>query len=269
MEQLKISVLEESELSLIAELQPPEWPSILPVIEFYTKSNYCFPMKVMQGDKIVGTGTAIHHHGTAWLAHIVTHSDHRNLGIGRLITQALVDDLTAKNFETIYLVATALGEPVYKKVGFETETEYVFFKGVRRNDAFELPSEILPFFEAVSAQIAALDRRVSGEERFFQLVPHLPAGCVYLENERVVGFYLPTYGDGLIIAEQPEAGLALMNFRLTMKDTAVFPVDNRIALEHIQQLGHQPIMHAKRMRLGKPRPWSPAEIYNRVGGNLG
>lgn len=269
MERLEISILEQSEVSLIAALQPPEWSSILPSIEFYTKSNYCFPLKVTVNGKIVGTGTSIHNRSTAWLAHIVTHADYRNRGIGKFITQALVDDLKAKNFETIYLVATALGEFVYKKLGFETETEYVFFKEVRRNDAFELPKEIVPYFEAANAQIAALDRRVSGEERFFQLVLHLLAGYVYLENEKVVGFYLPTYGDGLIIAEQPKAGLALMNFRLTMKDNAVFPVDNQLALELMQSLGHQPVMHAKRMRLGKPRPWSPAEIFNRIGGNLG
>lgn len=269
MEQFKISVLEQSEVGLIAELQPPEWSSILPAIEFYTKSNYCFPLKVTLEGKIVGTGTAIHHQGTAWLAHIVTHADYRNRGIGQFITQRLVDDLTAKNFETIYLIATALGEYVYKKLGFETETEYVFFKEVRRQKAWEKPAAFVSFFEAAAAGIAALDRRVSGEERFFQLVPHLEAGYVYLENEKVAGFYLPTYGDGLIIAEQPEAGLALMNFRLTMKDNAVFPVDNRLALDLMQALGHQPIMHAKRMRLGNARPWSPSEIYNRIGGNLG
>ncbi len=269
MEKLETSALQQSEVGLIAELQPPEWSIILPTIDFYTKTDYCFPIKVTLDGKIVGTGTAIHNHGTAWLAHIITHTDYRNRGIGKLVTQALVDNLKSKNFETIYLVATALGEPVYKKVGFETETEYVFFKDVRRHDAFEIPKEIMPYFEAASPQIAALDHRVSGEERFFQLVPHLAAGYVFLENERVAGFFLPSYGDGLIIAENPTAGLALMNLRLTMKDTAVFPLDNRHALDLIQQLGQQPLMYAKRMWLGKPRPWSPAEIYNRIGGNLG
>ena len=266
---MKISALQPSEVGLIAELQPPEWPSILPVIEFYTKTDYCYPIKLTLDGRLVGTGTAIHNHDTAWLAHIVTHSDYRNRGFGRLITQALVDDLKSKNFETIYLVATALGEPVYKKIGFETETEYVFFKDVRRIDTFEIPKEIVPYFEAASAQITELDCRASGEERFFQLVPHLETGYVFMEDERVVGFLLPTYGDGLIIAENPTAGLALMNLRLTMKDIAVFPVENPHALDLMLKLGHQPLMYAKRMRLGKPRNWSPAEIYNRIGGNLG
>lgn len=269
MEKLTISALQASEVGLIAELQPPEWPSILPAIEFYTKTDYCFPIKLTLDGRIVGTGTAIHNQGTAWLAHIVTHTDYRNRGIGRLVTQALVDDLQAKNFETIYLVATALGEAVYKKLGFETETEYVFFKDVRRHEAMPMPKAILPFFENASQRIAELDRRVSGEERFFQLVPHLANGYVYLENDQVVGFLLPTYGDGLIIAENPTAGLALMNLRLIMKDNAVFPIDNRAAVELISQYGHQPALYAKRMRLGKPRPWSPTEIYNRIGGNLG
>jgi GNAT superfamily N-acetyltransferase len=98
MEKLTISALQPAEVGLIAELQPPEWPSILPAIEFYTKTDYCYPLKVTLDGKIVGTGTAIQNDGTAWLAHIVTHPDHRNRGIGKFITQALVDDLTAKKF---------------------------------------------------------------------------------------------------------------------------------------------------------------------------
>ena len=63
-----------------------------------------------------------------WLAHINVQPGNRNHGLGKLITQFLVDEAQAKNCDTIYLIATDLCEPVYKKVGFETETDYLFLK---------------------------------------------------------------------------------------------------------------------------------------------
>lgn len=72
---------------------------------------------------------------------------------------------------------------------------------MRSNDVEEIQEAIMPYFEETRPAIAALDRRVSGEERFFQLMPHLTEGFVFLEKDKVAGFYLPTYSDGLIMAQ--------------------------------------------------------------------
>ncbi|MBL0009542.1 MAG: GNAT family N-acetyltransferase [Saprospiraceae bacterium] len=106
----------------------------MPAIQFYITSDFCFPIKVSIDHKIAGTGTAIIHHDVAWLAHIIVHPDFRNQGIGKLITESLVKMAHAKSCDTLYLLATELGEPVYRKIGFETETEYLFFKGEKPID---------------------------------------------------------------------------------------------------------------------------------------
>ncbi len=266
---MNIQPLKPDDLPQIPALLPPGWDTAMPAIQFYTTSDFCFPIKVTIDNKIIGTGTAIIHHDVAWLAHILVHPDHRNQGIGRFITQSLVENANAKSCTTIYLLATELGEPVYRKIGFETETEYLFFKGEKPIDSAILNECIVTYSSAYEKQIADLDLQVSGEDRVFHLQPHLSSGFVYVVDNIVEGYYLPTMGDGLIIASTGAAGQALMRLRLTTKDFAVFPMDNILATTFIQQHPFTEIRRQKRMRLGTKRNWQPAHIYNRIGGNLG
>jgi N-acetylglutamate synthase-like GNAT family acetyltransferase len=266
---MNIQALEHSDINLIKELQPEGWPDIIPLISFYANSSFCFPIKVSINGKIVGIGTSILHHDVAWLAHIIVHPDNRNQGIGKLITQHLVDSSKAKGCDTIYLIATELGEPVYKALGFETETEYLFFKDIKAHESWKESENIFSFTEDHKTQIANLDRQVSGENRFFQLEQHLTDGYVYVENNMVEGFYLPTFGEGLIIANNPSAGLELLKLRLRKKNNAVFPIDNVIAAAFMRDNNFKELKTAKRMKLGANRIWQAANIYNRIGGNLG
>lgn len=266
---MQVQPLQPNDIPLIPPLLPPGWDSALPAIQFYTTSDFCFPLKVSIDQKIAGTGTAIIHHDVAWLAHIIVHPDYRNQGIGQLITRSLVDMAHAKDCDTLYLLATELGEPVYRKIGFETETEYLFFKGEKPIDAVSLDERIAPYSSAYFRHIAELDRQVSGEDRMFHLEPHLSSGFVYVVDNIVEGYYLPTMGDGMIIAMTSAAGQALMKLRLTTKDFAVFPIDNVSAATFIQQHPFSEVRRQQRMRLGTKRNWQPTEIYNRIGGNLG
>lgn len=125
---MDIQNLEHIDINFISDLLPIGWEGVIPTIDSYININFCFPIKVSIDNKIVGIGTTIIHNETAWLAHIIVHPDYRNQRIGKIITQTLVDNSYSKDCETIYLLATELGEPVYKKIGFETETEYIVFK---------------------------------------------------------------------------------------------------------------------------------------------
>lgn len=266
---MEIKPLVQNDLISIPPILPPGWDSAMPSIQFYTTSDFCFPIKVTIGNKIVGTGTSIIHNDVAWLAHIIVHPDHRNQGIGKLITESLIDIAHAKNCATLYLLATELGVPVYRKLGFEAEAEYLFFKGDKPIDSDIHDTCIMPYCGEHQRQIADLDRRVSGEDRMFHLQQYLSNGVVYAANNNVEGYYLPTMGDGLIIATTSAAGQALMKLRLTTKDFGVFPADNTQATAFIRQCPFSEVRRQKRMRLGEKRNWEPKNIYNRIGGNLG
>ncbi|HET9430081.1 MAG TPA: GNAT family N-acetyltransferase [Chitinophagaceae bacterium] len=258
-----------SDLNPISSLQPAGWPDILPYYEHYTKAAFCFPIKVILDNKIVGIGTTIIHNDTAWLGHIIVHPDYRGKGIGRYITETLVTIAKQRECGTIYLIATDLGAPVYEKAGFSTETDYLFFKDIQLVNESPVPDKIVGYREEFRNQISTIDRANSGEERMFRLENHLQNGFVYCEDYGVEGFYLPTLGDGLIIANTPAAGLELMKLHLKSNGKLALPRDNSSAINFLYSHGFKEIRTAKRMRLGKPRIVNLANIYNRIAGNIG
>lgn len=258
-----------TDLTSLADLQPVGWPDIRQAYSFYVNSPFCFPIKVVVDTNIVGIGSSIIHQHTAWLAHIIVDSKHRNKGIGGRITQSLVESLQTKDCQTINLIATDLGAPVYEKIGFETQTHYLFFTHLTSDPSWQMSPHIFPLTPLHKEQIASLDRQVTGEERMILLEPYLRSGYVYQDKKGVEGFYLPALGEGLIIAKTNVAGIELLKMRLLTKDNAAFPVDNLEATRFLYQHNFKEVRVAKRMSLGKKRPWLPTSLFNRIGGNLG
>jgi len=197
------------------------------------------------------------------------HPLYRNEGIGRLITQKLVKSLFEKNIGTIYLIATELGQPVYEKIGFLIETDYLFFKDLNANKSIAASNNIVPIIDEFSNQILNLDFKVSGENRTEIIKPNLAEGFAFLNGDIVEGFYLPTLGEGMIIANTNAAGIELMKLRMTTKENIAFPIDNKAARDFLYGENYKEFKTAKRMRLGIKKAWEPKNIYNRIGGNLG
>ena len=125
---LETHPLEKEDLYLLPSLQPEGWGNILPAHEIYLRSPCCFPLKFTDDEILIGLGTLIVHNDSAWLAHIIVHPGLRKKGIGQLITKTLMDAAFLKHCDLLTLIATDVGEPVYSKLGFETDTEYVFFE---------------------------------------------------------------------------------------------------------------------------------------------
>jgi len=265
---VEIQHVRSNDICLLIDLQPSGWNDILPIFEFYTKSSFCFPLKATIGNKIVGIGTAVVHDTIGWLAHIIVHPFHRNKGIGQFITRSLVDLLHAKRCETIYLIATDLGAHVYEKVGFETETEYLIFKDLKKDNHWTTSRNIKLYTDNLKEQVAHLDQMVSGENRLVHLADYLQGAYVYKKDDIVEGFYLPAFGEGLIIANSRSAGLGLMKLRLAVKEDAAFPEDNIIAADFMHNQKNT-FVKVRRMRLGKKRKVLFSNIYNRIGGNIG
>jgi N-acetylglutamate synthase-like GNAT family acetyltransferase len=261
--------MKREDISGIIDLQPNGWEELIPIFDFYTNSAFCFPLKAIIDNKIIGIGTTIIHDDIAWLAHIIVHPDYRNKGIGKLITQTLVDSLDMKKCQTIYLIATDLGTPVYKKLGFETETNYLFFKDLKNKSSWVPSDNISLYTDDLKVQIAKIDQKISGERRMFHLEAHLRNSYVFKKYNIVEGYYLPSFGEGLIIANTSSSGIELLKFHLLKNEKAAFPSDNLIASEFMDQNNYKAYKKVKRMRLGKKRTVLLSNIYNRIGGSLG
>lgn len=265
---LTIEPLTTSDLGNVTKLQPEGWSSIIESITFYCDSPFCFPLKATANGKLVGTGTAIIHGTTAWLAHIIVDKTFRNAGIGLAITRALIKLISEKGCETQLLLATALGEPVYKKCGFEVQEQYVFMEGGKLPDP-EASLHITAFDKSFRQKLYELDRYVSGEHREKLLDIHIDKTHLWVNDSELRGYYAPTLGDGLIVATDEGAGIELMRLRNSFHSTFCLPVSNVNGIDFLTKHGFQEIRKASRMILGKSIAWKPAKIYSRIGGNLG
>jgi len=265
---LRIETLTPEDLDELRNLQPEHWGDIIPANQFYIESDFCYAVKAVLDQKIVGCGTAIVHNNVVWIANIIVHADYRNRGIGHAITSHVLD--YSKNLSpSIILIATKLGRPVYVKLGFNDDEEYVFFK--KRKIDLAVPPEIIPYEERFKEAIMQLDYDTTGEKRPDLLLPRLHEAYVYVEDGDFKGFSIPSLGEGLTLATSEKAGLALMICNLQEEKRAAIPVNNKPAIDFLRQNGFEtdPDLYAIKMYLGKRIPWKSSQTYGRVGGNMG
>jgi len=258
------------DIESIRDLQPEGWSDITEAFKYYIAYEFCQPIKVVTDDKIIGVGTSIMFENTGWLAHIIVHKDYRNKGIGYKIVENLLYHLLSKSIPSVLLIATEIGEPVYKKAGFRVISDYLFFKRVQPWRENSISKNIMPFRENYYADIIRLDMSISGEIREPLIKMHLANSLIYLENEELSGFYLPNLGEGLIIAGNSMAGIELMKTKYSKADKAVIPSENQIGIDFLKKNGFiLSETKGKRMILGKDIVWKPECIFSRIGGNFG
>jgi GNAT superfamily N-acetyltransferase len=260
------------DLLRIAHLQPDGWQDIGPFFRFYLDDPICRAYKIEEQRRIVAVGALILHVETAWLAHVIVAPEMRRKGLGMLMTQKLVTSAETYGRVTQLLIATKMGEPLYGRLGFGRSCDYLFYhppvpgqyehppEGVRRLKPSDIP------------QIMAMDRSASGEDRQSLLSGFTGNGQVYTatDDKEIRGFYLPEFGEGLVVAQDSEAGQALMKLRLAeAKAAPVLPDANYAGNQLLQDLGLEVKGSTARMVRNGADPLQPEMLFNRIGGHLG
>jgi GNAT superfamily N-acetyltransferase len=267
---IQIEPINNKDLDSIRHLQPEGWSDIVPDLTFYITSDFCSPIKLSVGETIAGIGASIQFHNTAWLAHIIVDPGFRNKGIGYQIVEKLLEDLEKSGAKTCLLTATELGQPVYIRAGFRTVAEYIFLNRDKPWQEVPLSPDIIEFREEFTPHIILLDKQATGEEREGLLSPFLKGSRLYVKNNMMMGYLIPGLREGLIVAENEEAGMALMNAKYANVDKAILPAENRAGVEYLLKRGFADSgKKGTRMILGKDIPWKPGMIYSRIGGNVG
>jgi hypothetical protein len=261
-----VEILTQQDLGEIASVQPEGWPDISPYFNFYTHSNFCRPIKIVLDKRIVGVGNAIMHDKTAWLSHIIVDVQYRNRGFGALITKSLIAIVHGQKIPTILLIATKSGEPVYRKVGFEKETEYQSYV---QDKKLIFDDQSVPFSASYEKQMLDLDKKISGESRNTLLASHLQHARLIIHDNTLKGFYLPTLGEGMIMADEDEAGIKLLQVKHREIQRTAIPVNNRVAHQFLLAHGFSEGFKGTKMFLGKPIRCCPEKNFSRIGGNLG
>ncbi|MBN1620074.1 GNAT family N-acetyltransferase [candidate division WOR-3 bacterium] len=262
-----IEEITEDDKTSLRLLQPEGWGDIVPAFEFYASKEFCRPVKLTEGSGIIAVGAAIIFENIAWLAHIIVRNDKRNKGLGRKI----VDDLLeiTSGCESVSLIATELGFPLYEKAGFREQTEYVFFEAEKQTEIQNSDSSIRQLTQEDIKDVLKMDTRITGEKRRELLLDKLSGGFVLKQGNSLRGFYLTELGEGLILADNPEAGIKLMEARMQSKKTAALPGENTEGIKFLIESGFVETKKAKRMILGKEFLWHPDKVWNRIGGNFG
>ena len=257
------------DLPAIKKLQPEDWGDIIPDMEFYLRYPFCNPVKAILDGQIVGIGTSIIFDQTAWLAHIIVGSSFRNKGIGGKVVNYLMESLHEDSVDTCLLIATELGKPVYVKAGFNVVCEYLFFE--RKEPWIECPvsENIVLFHEDYRINIYEMDKKMTGENRIPLLTDYLKNALLYLDNDSLLGYYIPDLKEGLIVAETHKAGLELMTLKYSKADRAVLPSTNLVGCQFLLQHGFIKTKTGTRMVHGKNIVWKPEMLFSRIGGNLG
>ena len=260
--------IKQNDIQGICKLQPEGWPSIIEAFSYYVKAPFCYPMKVSYNGEIVGIGTAISYGNTAWLAHIIVSKEHRKNGIGAAIVNYLCNYLKNSGHNTISLIATELGYPVYKKAGFTDQTEYLC---LQRTDIMEysFSNNLSLISDKYKEQLFFLDKKIFGENRKGLLSKFLENGYIYIKGSKVLGYYLKELGEGLIIANDMKAGKELVKFRCSFSNKAVLPIDNSFGIDFYKENGFEEKFRLKKMVYGEKIVWEPNKIFSRIGGNFG
>src|SRR5689334_2564041 len=139
MRSLEIRLLVESDIPSAMALKEAagwnqteaDWRRLLSL-----EPNGCFG--AVKDGRLVGTTTTTIYDELAWIGMVLVEPQHRGQGIAAQLMSVALDYLRGK-VETIKLDATALGQPVYERFGFEVESEIERWTG--KSTARETQSE--------------------------------------------------------------------------------------------------------------------------------
>jgi GNAT superfamily N-acetyltransferase len=218
------------------------------------------------GTELVGVAAGASFGGTGWIGGVAVVPAHRRIGLGGALTEAIVEFLEGRGLATVLLHATALGRPVYERLGFVPETPYRTLSGptlprglreapVRAGQATDLEA------------VLALDLAATGEDRRRLLTALWPTGgLVAATDGRLLGYHLPSpwRAGGATIATDPGTGLALLDaVRAAAGDEVAIsvPTGNTAAVQALEAAGFSEVYRTIRMYRGPRVPWDPAALF--------
>jgi GNAT superfamily N-acetyltransferase len=217
------------------------------------------------GGDLAGVAAGAVFEGTGWVGGVAVVPGHRRAGLGGALTEAILQFLEGRGVATALLHATALGRPVYERLGFVPEAAYLTLTGPTRPRSPGDPL-VRPGRPADLDAVLALDRSATGEDRRRLLTALWPTGGLVAGDGRPLGYHLasPWRSGGAVIAADPRAGLALLEaLRATPGDEVAtsVPAANTPAVQSLEEAGFTEHSRTIRMHRGPRIPWNPAALF--------
>jgi ribosomal protein S18 acetylase RimI-like enzyme len=255
-----------------------DWGDRRTWFEFATTQRACRPVVAEVDGALVGTGVGTANGSVGWVGTIWVDPAQRGAGLGRALTQAVIDGLEAGGCRTLVLVATEEGLPLYERMGFELQTRYRILEAPGLDPADVAPDPgVRPFAWAVLDAICALDLGATGEDRSHAIRRFAsPDTTKVLDVDgEVRGFVIRApWGGGATVA--PDAGDALRILDARRRASGAggrvrvgLVEDNTAGLAALEAAGLTPIWSAPRLIRGEPLAWRPDWIWGQFNHAMG
>ena len=248
--------------------------------EFALRSAACHPVVADLDGEVVGTGVATVNGPIAWVGTIWVTRSHRRHGLGRALTDAVIDASTTAGAETLVLVATDRGRPLYEGMGFEVQTWYRTLEapGTRGGDDPTSVDAFPPFTPGDLEAMIVLDRAATGEDRATVLRELAsPGGTRVLHGDdgAVLGFVARApWGGGATVAPIVDDALTILDARRRAyaPDKRVrcgILLENEVGAAALERAGWQEAWRAPRMIRGAPMAWHPEHLWGQFNHAMG
>jgi ribosomal protein S18 acetylase RimI-like enzyme len=246
-------------------------------LEFAATQPACAPLVAEADGEIVGTGVGTASGRVGWIGTIFIAPDQRGHGLGRSITQAIIERLESAGCTSLVLVATSEGRRLYERMGFEVQTQYRILQAIGLPPA-DQPDAVRPFEAGDLAPIEQLDREGTGEDRAHAIgrlanpdTARVAAGA----DGGIEGFVIRApWGGGATVARSADAALRI----LTARRRAAGPEgrirvglldENVEGLARLTEVGLRLTWSAPRMLRGEPLAWHPDWIWGQFNHAMG
>lgn len=249
-----------------------------PTFAFYAQQPNCHPMVAEdETGRVLGTAVSTSWGSSGWLGHVFVSPELRGRGLGKELTEHAIQLLRGEGCGTIQLIATALGRPVYDRLGFEVETHYHEYRGTTLPRSVPM-APLRPLLPVDLDGVLSMDARVAGEDRSGALRPLFMSGWVLPGRSRPAGIVVPTPWGGCLATQLPETVgaeaqavlRALRSLSALGDEVWVYPTtENAIARELLSSQGFEEVRMIPRLVLGPRVAWMPQAVWSPLGLGLG
>ena len=282
MERIQIRLLTESDIPAAMALKQSagwnqteaDWRRLLML-----EPQGCFG--AVKDDRLVGTTTTTTYGDElAWIGMVLVHPESRRMGIASQLMKTALDYLKEK-VVTVKLDATALGKPVYEKLGFRVESLVERWSGMGISTSSASAPERID--ESARRELFELDRRAFNCDRS-DLVAALiddavtPPALVRDQDRSLSGYALSRSGTnadyvGPIVAGAPDQVDALLDIVLNeLNGRRVYIDFNTGSTADSKLLVDRGFVKERdliRMCTGMPRPSNSAQVFAIAGPETG
>ena len=233
------------------------------------------PFVAEVGGEIVGAAVGTANGAAGWVGAVFVDAGHRGGGVGRALTDRVVGALEDAGCETLVLVATTAGRPMYERLGFRYDTEYHAIEADRL-DAGE--QSLVPWRLDDLPGMIDLDAAATGEDRAHLLRAFAsPTSASTLRDGRgdLRGFVVRApWGGGATVALSVDDGVRILEARRRAAGSgarvrAGLLVENSEALDRLAVLGWRPAWTGPRLIRGPALDWQPTHIWGQFNFALG